>query len=347
MKNKSTFILAMLIVLGFLLFSVTFQVDYNEVAVATTFGRADADSVYEGNRADAGGMGNLHFRWPWPIQQVRTYDRRVRILDERLEEQQTLDNWAVVVSTYVAWRITDPLEFFRTLQDDTQAERQIRTRMRDARSVIGNYTFDQLTNTDADQIRLQEIEEALLAKLREGLNEEGHSYGIEIEAIGIKRVILPQSVTQNVFERMQVTRQRLAQRALSEGDASAENIRARAEGARRTIMAFAARRADAIRAEGDQAAAQYYEVFKENEPFAIFLRNLDTYRQVFSHNTTFLIDAKEGGLGSEFYYGPQVPTPQQAEGEIEASEASDAASDASESDQRSDAGDSTALEISR
>ena len=323
MKDKATFILAILIVFCFLFYAVTFQVDYNEVAVTTTFGAAHEGSVYHGDRTDVGAMGNLHFRWPWPIQQVRTYDRRVRVLEEQLEEQQTLDNWSITVRTYLTWRITDPLQFMREHQDVAQAEMQLRQQLRDERAVLGNYRFDELANEDPSRMRLEEAEQEILERMRSAFDAEEH--GIEIQSVGIQRLVLPAAVTANVFERMRVTRERLAQRAESEGEATAENIRARAEGARRTIMAFADRRADAIRAEGEHAASEYYDVFEANEEFAIFLFKMDRYREVFRNNTTFIFDAKEGGLGAEFLGGPQLTTPQptQAEGESGSSEGSE------------------------
>jgi membrane protease subunit HflC len=121
--------------------------------------------------------------------------------------------------------------------------------------------------------------------------------------VGVKRLILSQSVTLRVFDRMRKTRERLAQAALSSGEAQASKIVSDARSAEQLILGFANRRAEAIRAEGDAAASEFYSVFSQNEEFAVFLRKMETYQSVLSNNSTFLFDLKQGGLFKEFYTG--------------------------------------------
>lgn len=305
MRHKTTFFLGIALLLVLLAYFVTFKVNFNEVVVLTTFGKAGADAVYEGGEDAGGVLGNLHFKWPPPIQMTTSYDQRVKILEDRLEEQQTADKKSIIVSTYVAWRIDDALSFFKTLRHVETAEEQIRTRLRDARSVIGSFSMDELTNPDPERLKLAEAEHAIHEKLQSELSSQ--NYGVKIESVGIKRIVLPQSVAQKVFEQMRTARQALAESARAQGGAAAETIRADARSAADRILSFANARAQAIRAEGARAAAEYYKAFQENEDFAIFLAKLDAYREIFGHNTTFIIDAKQGGLGSEFYHGPYAP----------------------------------------
>jgi len=301
MKKRRNLVIGLIVLAVLLARMVSYRVRYNEMAVLTTFGRADERSV---KNADGQGAG-LHFKWPWPIQEVaRVYDARVQILEDQLEEQQTLDKQDVIVSTFVAWRIDDPLRFYRAFGNVDQAERELRYRLRSARAEIGQYTFADLTNLDPQRLRLPEAEEKMLGRMQQELDQQG--YGIDLRAVGIKRVILAEAVSQKVFERMRSNRQRLAQRARSEGDAAASDIVAKARSAEQRILAFANQRAEAIRAEGDAAAAEYYRVFRENEDFAIFLRKLEEYQKVLGNNTTFLIDAGKGPFDL-FGQGPAAP----------------------------------------
>ena len=86
-----------------------FQVGYDEVAVLTTFDRAEAPQrSAEGQIVAPGSLRTqpgLYFRLPWPIQKVYVYDKRLRLHESRLEQIQTEDNKSVVVSAYLAWRI--------------------------------------------------------------------------------------------------------------------------------------------------------------------------------------------------------------------------------------------------
>lgn len=296
MKNKTSFLFAVAILLVLLAYSAVYQVRFTQTAVVTTFGKADEQTATRNASADADDSG-LYFKWPWPIQEVRLFDKRTQMLEDRLEEQQTRDQKLVVVNAYLAWRITEPLNFFRSLQDVEKAESHLGARLRDCRSVIGDYTLDDLTNTDPAKLKIAEVEQAILKKLTDDLKPQGRStlpLGLMIQSVGIKRIILPAPVTERVFEHMKATRQRLAQNARSEGEAKAADITARANSSREMILAFAERQAQVIRSRGDQAASEYYPVFKQDETLAIFLREMDTARAILPHNSTFFIDAKDG-----------------------------------------------------
>ena len=305
MKNKPIFYLMLAMLAVFVVYMMTFQVEFNETVVLSTFGAADEDSVVQGDAEGGGIVGNLYLRMPYPIQRVRSYDMRAQVLDTPLEEQQTKDKRSVIVNAFVTWRIDDALKFYRNMKNMDQASDSLRTRLRDARSVIGQYNFDELTNIDESKLRLTQLEDQIRDKLRREVEE--NEFGIEVMSVGIKRLILPASVTGRVFERMKKTRERLAQEALSSGDAQASKIRSDARSASELIMSFADRRAQAIRAEGDAAASEYYKVFDQNEDFAVFLRKMETYQRVLSNHSTFFFDLKNGGLFEEFY---RPPTPE-------------------------------------
>jgi membrane protease subunit HflC len=306
MKHRTTFFLGLLLAAVFLFYLLTFQVDFNEAAVVVTLGRVGDRSVVRGDSAEAGFFGNLYPKWPAPIDRVQKYDLRVQLVEDSLEQVQLADNRVATVNTYVAWRIENPLDFYRSLRTPEAAQTQLRERLRAARAAISQYTFDDLTNPDPAKLKLDDAAAKIQEALAADLKKQGQSYGVKIESVGIKRIVLPDQVAQKVFEQMKETRRALAQGARSEGDAAANAIVGQAKATSDTIMAFANNRAQVIRAEGDAGAAEYYKQFQQNEDFAIFLRKLDTYREVLRNNSTFLIDAKEGLFG-ELYHGPVAP----------------------------------------
>lgn len=284
MKNIWLILLGALIVVVLILYTVAYQVRFSEAVVLTRFGKA-VQTISE---------PGLHWKLPYPIQAVESFDTRVRILETRLEETQTLDKRTVIVQTYVAWRIAEPLHFYRTLGNVAQARAQLRARLRDAASIIGNFTFDQLVNTNPELLRLSKIEQLIEEQIQSSI--ENQNYGIDIEHVGIERIILPAPVTSNVFDRMRATRQRLAAKVKAQGEARAAAIIAEAKGAAQRIRSFAKRRAQAIRAAGEAAAAEYYDVFKKNQSFAIFLDRLRAYRKALTNHVTFILDADKGFL---------------------------------------------------
>ena len=293
---KNSFLLLVGIVLVGILLSHMFlyQVRYDQVAIRTTFDKADASSIQD--------SPGLKWRWPWPINKVTLYPRRLQLLEDKIEELQTADGKSVIVRTYLTWRIVAPLKFTVTLTAPAAAGRQLSSRLREVRGIISNHRFDELVNRDPAKLRLAEIEEQAAGMLATALEQA--DYGIKVETVGIHRVILPEPTTEKVFETMIASRERLAENALQEGQAQASAIRSEAASARDRILAFAERRAQAIRAQGDREASTQYKTFAKNEQFAIFLRKVEALRKMLDHNTTFVLSAESLGILDWFNKDP-------------------------------------------
>ena len=284
MRNRLGVVVGLLVIVVLLSYMFMFQVRYDQVAILTTFDRATDKSVKS--------EPALYMRLPWPIQKVQRYSTRLQLIQSRLEQLQTADNKSVVVQAYLTWRIQDPLVFFSTLENTEAAKDKLLPLLSgQLNGATGRHRMDQLVNNDPDQVLLEEIEAQTLEGLTARLADLG--YGIAVEHLGIARVLLPRESTVKVFKTMRKTRQRLASYARSSGNAQAATIRSEAQSARRRILAFAQRRAEAIRAQGDKEAAQYYSTFREDESLAIFLRRIETLKKVLPHNTTFVLDADQ------------------------------------------------------
>ena len=286
MKNAFTILIGCLLAVAILSRMFLYQVRYDQVAIRTLFERADAESVEE--------TPGLKWRLPWPMHQVTHYSKRLQLLEDRLEELQTADGKSVIVRTYLTWRIADPLAFYVSLKDPAEARRQLSSRLREVRGIISGYRLDQLVSQDRDALALDTIERDARDAVQQSLDDAG--YGLEVESVGIYRIILPESTTGKVFETMIATRERLADEALQEGQAQASAIRSDAESARDRILAFAERRAQAIRSQGDREASREYDAFARNEEFAIFIRRLEALEKMLGHNTTFVLSAESLGI---------------------------------------------------
>ncbi|MCE9591786.1 MAG: hypothetical protein K8S99_14825 [Planctomycetes bacterium] len=319
MKNRFTFVLGVIIVLVLAAYTVFFQVRYDEVAVLTTFDRATPPKYNtEGDRAtnadgspqavgtlarnpdgtliEPGSLRDrpgLYFRMFYPFQKVQYYSRRVQLLEGPLQEYQTRDSFSVVIKTDLAWRIEDPHAFFVSLRNVDEARKQLQSLLSEMSGVLGKYDFNQLVNTDPSKLKLKQVQDDALAQVRKRLADSKTHYGITVENVGIRRLMVPERVTESVFNRMRATRDRLSQDAKSTGDAQASSIREEAESAKKTILAFAERRAQSIRAEGDRKAAASYKEFEKDEQFAIFLSQIESLRKMLAFRTTFILDATQ------------------------------------------------------
>jgi len=301
MKKSFTILMGAVIAAALLSYMFLYQVRYDQVAVRTTFDKADAGSV----QTEPG----LKFRLPWPIHKVTHYSKRLQLLEDTVEELQTADGKSVIVKTYLTWRIENPLDFYVTLKDPAEAQRQLSSRLREIRGLISRYRLDQLVNLDKNAIKLGEIEDQAKATLEKSLAQSG--YGLKVESVGIYKIVLPESTTQKVFETMITTRERLSENALQEGQAQASAIRSEAESARERILAFAERRAQTIRSKGDREASKEYESFAANEDFAVFLRKVEALKKMLDHNTTFVLSADSLGILDWFNRDPGQAAPAQ------------------------------------
>lgn len=281
-RQLPTIVAGTLLTLILVMYMVTYEVRTTEVGILKTFGRADESDVI----TEAG----FGWKWPPPVQQLVRYDTRIHVLQDTFEETATRDQKNLVVMAYAAWRISDPLQFHKSVKPDTRDEGadRIKDLLRSHKNdVIGRYDLANFVSTDSAELRFDEIEQKLLARVR---NDASSKYGIEVVALGIQRLTLPQSITEQVFERMRKTRDKIASDYKSEGEAEAARIVSEARKISAEIMAYANRRADNIRAEGSRQAAEYYRVFEENPQFALFLQSLDFYDKTLSKYTTVLLD---------------------------------------------------------
>lgn len=284
--------MAILFVLAMLLYTCTYTVRFTEIAVLTTFGKA---SGAEAIKTEPG----LEFKWPYPVQNVTTYDKRVRFVQTRSETQQTADARQIIVEAFATWRVKDPLVFFQRFSnageraDDhfRKAESTIRDSLRSALGVTSGFRMDQLFSADEKGSKLPELEARVLSALKAS-TAGGNTladFGVEAVSVGVNRIILPEDTTNKVMDAMIENRRTLVKELESQGESRAQAIRSKAESDALRIEAFARRRADEIRALGDKEARQYYEQMNASPDLAVFLRNVDFLKTTLSRRTTLVL----------------------------------------------------------
>jgi membrane protease subunit HflC len=292
-----------LIVLGFVLFMVTFSVRFTEAAVVTTFGKATEAAVKNRDGDEAG----LYFKWPYPVQSVTKYDRRVRILESRSETQLTADDRPIIVEAFLTWRVTDPLVFYQRFSNAgpeardhyAAAQRSMDALLRGAMAEVSRFRMSELFATSGESSRLPELESTVLERLqRSDAGEDGRlsDYGVEIGMVGIRRIVLPEETTKDVYERMKATRDKLAAEARAQGEAIASTITNEAESQSERILAFARRLAAEIRNRGDIEAARWLEQLDEAPELAVFLQNVELLKQGFGKQVTLVVPTNFPGM---------------------------------------------------
>src|SRR5262245_43794570 len=193
-RNPVTLAIGALLLLIVVLLLFCFQVRQSEVAVVTTFGNPTRPITDPG----------AYLKWPWPIQRVNKFDHRVQNFEDKLTEGLTRDSFNLLTSVYVGWKITDPQAFLRKFAGSTSpisdAEESLKILLSNAqRAVMGNHPLSDFVSTSETGAGFVAIENQILAAVQAAVRAGG--YGLDLEFLGFKKVQLPESVTQTVFER--------------------------------------------------------------------------------------------------------------------------------------------------
>lgn len=289
-KRVTLIVIGSVIVVGLLLCTVAYTVDYTEHAVVTN--NITGETVAIDGRTDAG----LKFKLFYPIQEVTVYDGRTLLLEDPISETVTRDDQNMLVSAYCAWRIEDGVKFRRTIVTQKAAEERLRKLLTDRKKeVVSEHDMSDFVNTDPGKMLIPQIEQEIFGPLQA---KAWSSYGIRVISVGIKTLGLPEGVTKQVIQTMKSEREEEAGTIREAGKKTADAIRDRAREASKKILAFAKRTADGIESEGYQAAAELYPKFSRNWDFSMQLRKLKSLEVQLSGPSVLLLDGS-GFLGEE------------------------------------------------
>ena len=225
----------------------------------------------------------LHFKWPL-IQNVRFFDNRILTMDTpETERFITSEKKNLLVDSFVKWRIDDVKQYYISVQgDEARAQTRLSQTINSAlREEFGRRTVHDVVSGEREEI---------MRVVRDSVDEDAKKIGVAIVDVRLKRVELPQEVSESVYRRMEAERKSVAAELRSEGFSAAEKIRAEGERAREVIIAEAYRDAQRVKGDGDRkASAVYAKAFSENPEFYSFYRSLEAYRAGFKNKSDVLV----------------------------------------------------------
>jgi modulator of FtsH protease HflC len=300
MSRNLTLAVVALAALFFVAINSAFVIDQAEQGIIVQFGEPIGDVIAE---------PGLHWRVPF-IQEVRRFDKRLLAWDGDVSQIPTLGREFIVVDTTARWRIADPLQFLRSVRDESGA----RARLDDildsvTRDIVSGTELEEIVRSadwEVDMTGLAEEEVNALAETDLERPKKGRAMlerdmfagaatqmpelGIELIDVRIKRINYIESVRAQVETRMISERQSIAARFRSEGQGRSQEILGGMERDLRRIRSEAERAAQEIRGEADAEATRIYGLaFSEDPEFYAFFRTLESY-DALSENTTLLID---------------------------------------------------------
>ena len=282
-----------------------FTVDQRQQAIVLQLGQP---------KGEIRGPG-LHVKIPL-IQEVRFFDRRVLSVDPAPEQvvissantqpfnknysepaEQTenaasedspsiedVSGEPIIVDTFARYKITDPLQFLKTLRTVFNANSRLENILNDAtRAVLGNTTLKTLLSTQRNAVM-----EGIKRRVNQKIQQD--RLGIEIVDIRIVRADLTSDLRTSTVRRMISELNERATETRAKGEERAREIRSTAEKERTVILAEAERDAQITRGEGDSLSFKIYaDAFNKDKEFYAFMRSMEAYDNTLSDPDTQLI----------------------------------------------------------
>ena len=262
MAGRGFLVLILAAVVAFVLAMSTFTVRETELAIKFRFG--------EIVRADYG--PGLHFMVPM-VNNIRKFERRIDTKNYPSEQFLTSEGKILRIDFYIKWRISDVSAYYQATSggDREIAAGRLGSIVKDGiKGVIARRTIQQVVAAERAEFTGE------ILKLAE---ESTKGLGLQLVDVRVKKIDLPEEVSESVFSRMRQDFDRQAKRLRAEGEENAEKLRSEADRQRTEILAEAYRESEIIKGEGDAKSADIYaKAYNRNAEFYSFHRSLQAYR---------------------------------------------------------------------
>ncbi|MDZ7593886.1 MAG: protease modulator HflC [Thiobacillus sp.] len=273
MSKYLGFILVALIALLVVLSASMFTVDQRQNALVFQLGEVVSVKTKPG----------LYFKLPL-VQNVRYFDTRILTMDAADPERFiTSEKKNVLVDSFIKWRVIDARQFYVSVGgDERRAQIRLNQTVNDGlRAEFGRRTINAVVSGSREEI---------MSIIRVKADQDARTIGVQVVDVRIKRVDLPDAVSENVYRRMEAERKQVANELRSTGAAEAEKIRADADKQKDVIVAEAYRDAQGVKGEGDaKAASVYAAAYGKNAEFYAFYRSMQAYRESFASKSDVMV----------------------------------------------------------
>ena len=296
MKNKGILIVIVMAAAAFLVYNAAYTVDETQQVIITQFGR-----IVGTPKTDPG----LRFKVPF-IQRANYFAKNLLDWDGDPGQIPTLDKTFIWVDTFARWKITDPVKFFQTVNNQFSAVGKLNDIIDPAvRNFITSYSLIEtvrkssrsLDTSDVeteDRIRTSYAVNVGREKITQGILKQAQpklaQFGIELVDVKIKRINYVEQVRKSVYGRMIAERKQIAEKYRSEGKGEAQKILGERERDLQEITSEAYRTAQEVKGKADaQATIIYAEAYGVDPDFYSFVQTLEIYDQSLDEKNTLIL----------------------------------------------------------
>jgi membrane protease subunit HflC len=233
------------------------------------------------------------------VESLVRLDKRNQAIEASQEEVISADQQRLVVDAFVRYRISNPLQFYRTLRDETIARDRLEPLINSSlREVLGAASASDIIANQRAALMATTLEHVRARAARSNL-------GIEVVDLRIKRADLPGANAKAVYQRMQSNLQQKAAQIRAQGEANRREIVADADKQVTITLAKATEQSYATQGAGDAQSADIYAAsFGKDAGFAAFYRSMQAYEYSFANGETTLVLSPDSDFFKYFRRGP-------------------------------------------
>jgi membrane protease subunit HflC len=299
MKNKGIIIIIIVAAAAFLVYNAAYTVDETKQVIITQFGR-----IVGTPKKDPG----LKFKVPF-IQRANYFAKNLLSWDGDPGQIPTLDKTFIWVDTFARWKITDPVKFFQTVNNQFNAVGKLNDIIDPAvRNFITSYSLIEAVRKsdrklEEDSVSMEDAFRSYFSvtvgrqKITEGILKQAQpklaQFGIELVDVKIKRINYVEQVRKSVYGRMIAERKQIAEKYRSEGKGEAQKILGERERDLQEITSEAYRKAQIIKGKADaEATVIYAKAYGVDPEFYSFVQTLEIYEQSLDEKNTLILSTE-------------------------------------------------------
>jgi membrane protease subunit HflC len=280
--------LALLALLGWIVSQSFYIVQQDQLALLLRFGKSVATITEPG----------LNVKIPL-IDTVVAYDKHLLALEPPLDQIILGDQKRIEVTTFLRFRIDNPLQFFQSVGTEEQARINLTQIVSStSRKELGKIALPALLTQKRDEIT---------NRIRDEVASEAKALGVVVTDVRILRAELPAETSQAIYDRMTSERVREAKELRAQGFEAAQEIRSKADRDRAVLLSDAQRASQTDRGAADaEANSIAVSAYGRDSEFFDLYRTLQVYRSALTQGAPVLVLTPSSELMKFFDTGPSA-----------------------------------------
>jgi len=295
--TKETYIKIVFIVFLIIVLNSFFIINEREQSIITQFGKPVGDAKIK---------SGLYFKLPL-IQTVIKFDRRILEWDGAANEIPTKDNKYIFVDTFARWKISNPLQFYKSARNEMLAQSRLDDIIDGAvRDEISNRFMSEIVRSTNREMGVydSELEDTSDEIIKEGARKaivesilmsvesklEELNIGISIVDFQIKRMSYNRQVQDKLFKRMISEQNMIAEKYRAQGEGRKQEILGLQHQKEKELMSSAYLKSQAIIGKSDAEAMDIYaKAYSQDSDFYNYYKTLETYKKTLDPTTLFIL----------------------------------------------------------